>query len=88
MTHKFHMHSTLYYVYLCFLVKVNAPRLELILYYPHSIPLADFRSLNIIEYDIKSYQVKTTIVQCTKLHIEVLECNLSQKEMLVWPTSM
>ena len=38
---------------------------------------------NIIEYDVKSYQVKTTIVKFTKLQQKGLKLNRSQKEMLV-----
>ena len=33
-----------------------------------------------IEYDLKWYQFKTTIVKCTKVHIKVLKFNLSQKK--------
>ena len=43
---------------------------------------------NTIEYDVKSYQVKYTILKCTKVHIKGLKFNSSQKKMLVWPTSM
>ena len=32
---------------------------------------------NIIEYDVKSYQVKTTIVKCTKVRLKVLKFNCS-----------
>ena len=43
---------------------------------------------NTIEYDVKSYQVKTTIVKCTKVKPIGFKFNRSQKNMLVWPTSM
>ena len=42
---------------------------------------------NTIEYEVKSYQVKTTIVKCTKVRIKGLKFNRSQIETLVWPTS-
>ena len=38
---------------------------------------------NIIEYDVKSYRVKTTIVKCTKVRQKGLKFNRSQKDMLV-----
>ena len=38
---------------------------------------------NTIEYDVKSYQIKTTTVKCTKERQKVLNLNHSQKEMLV-----
>ena len=38
---------------------------------------------NTIEYDVISYQVKTTIVKCTKVRIKLLNFNRSQKYMLV-----
>ena len=34
---------------------------------------------NTIEYDVKSYQVKITILKCTKVCIKVLKFNRSQK---------
>ena len=43
---------------------------------------------NTIEYDVESYQVKMTIVKCTKLQIKGLDFNCSQKEILVFPTIM
>ena len=36
-----------------------------------------------IEYDLKSNQLKMTIVKCTKLRIKLLRFNPSQKNMLV-----
>ena len=39
---------------------------------------------NTIEYDVKSHQVKTTIVKCTKVHIKGVRFNRSYKNMLVW----
>ena len=38
---------------------------------------------NTIEYDVKSYQVKTNLLQCTKVWLNGLDFNGSQKEMLV-----
>ena len=38
---------------------------------------------NTIEYDVKSYQVKTTIVKCTNVRLKGLKFNRSQKETLV-----
>ena len=43
---------------------------------------------NNIEYYVKSNQVKTTIVKCTKVRKKGLKLNLSQKEMLVYTTYM
>ena len=43
---------------------------------------------NTIEYDVKSYQVKTSITKCTKVLIKGLKFNISQKKMLVFPTGM
>ena len=34
---------------------------------------------NNIDYDVESYQVKTTIVECTKKRIKVLKFNFPQK---------
>ena len=41
---------------------------------------------NIIEYDVKSLQVKTAIVKCTKVPQKVLKLNRSQKEIFVYST--
>ena len=43
---------------------------------------------NTIVYDVKSYQVKTTIVKWTKLRLKGLYFNFSKKEILVSPTIM
>ena len=43
---------------------------------------------NTIWYDVKSYQFKTTLVKYTRVRIKGLKFNSSQKDMLVWPTSM
>ena len=43
---------------------------------------------NTLEYDLKSYQVKTTIVKYTKVRMKILSFNCSQKDILVLPTSM
>ena len=43
---------------------------------------------NTIEYDVKSYQVKTIIVKCTKVYIKILKFNYSHKKTLGWPMSM
>ena len=43
---------------------------------------------NTLEYDVKSFQFKTTIVKYTKVGIKVLKFNLSQKDIMVWRTSM
>ena len=37
---------------------------------------------NAIEYDVKSYQVKVTVVKFTKVQLKGLKLNLPQKEML------
>ena len=42
---------------------------------------------NTIEYDVKSHQVKTALVNCTKVGIKGFKFDTSQKEVLVWPTS-
>ena len=41
---------------------------------------------NTIEYDMKSYQFKRTIVKYTKVLLKGLKFDHSQKEMLVSPT--
>ena len=41
-----------------------------------------------IEYDVKSYQVKTAPVKCTKLSLKGLKFKRPHKDMLVWPMSM
>ena len=38
---------------------------------------------NTIEYDVKSCQVKNTMVKYTKVRIKVLKFNSSQKKMLI-----
>ena len=43
---------------------------------------------NNVDYYVKSYQVKTTIVKFTKARIKWLEFNRSQKEALESPTSV
>ena len=43
---------------------------------------------NAIEYDVKSYQVTTTILKFTKLGIKGLNFIRSQKKMWVCPTVM
>ena len=43
---------------------------------------------NIIEYDVKLYQVKTNVVKFTKVWLKGLKFKRSQKEMLVWPAIM
>ena len=43
---------------------------------------------NTIEYDVKSYQLKTTIVTWTKVNIKGLNFNRSPKDLLVFPTSI
>ena len=43
---------------------------------------------NTIEYDVKSYQVKTAIVRYTKVRIKVFKLNISQKEIFLLPKSM
>ena len=44
---------------------------------------AEIDIVNTIEYGVKSYQVKTTIVKCTKVLQRVFKLNHSHKEMLV-----
>ena len=39
-----------------------------------------------IEYDVKSYQVKTAIVKCTKIKLRVLKFKRSHKDMLLYPS--
>ena len=39
-----------------------------------------------IEYYVKSYQIKTTVIKCTKSATNGLKFNQSQKDMLVQPT--
>ena len=43
---------------------------------------------NTIEYDMKSYQFKTVIVKCRNLRVKGLKLNRSQKNMLVYLTTM
>ena len=43
---------------------------------------------NTIDYDVKSYQVKTTIVKFKRVQIKGLKFNHYQKETLVDPTIM
>ena len=41
---------------------------------------------NTIEYDIKSYRFKMTIVKCTKVRLKLLKLKNLHKDMLVYPT--
>ena len=50
--------------------------------------LAEIYMGSTIYYDVKSYQVKMTIVKFKKVQLKGLKFNLSQKSMLVWPTFM
>ena len=43
---------------------------------------------NTIEYDVKSYQFKRTILKCTEVQLKVLQFKHSQKNMMEYPTSM
>ena len=49
---------------------------------------AEIDIVNTIEYDVKSYQVKATIVKYIKVLLRGLKFNCSHKYMLVYPTSM
>ena len=49
---------------------------------------AEIDICNTIEYDVKLYQVKITIVKYTEVRLKGLNFNLSHKEMLVWPIVM
>ena len=43
---------------------------------------------NTIEYDVKSYQVKMTIIRCKNVRQKGLKLNPSQKKMLIYSTYM
>ena len=50
--------------------------------------LAEIDMGNTIEYDVKSYQVKTTVVKCTRVQLKGLKFNRLQKEVLVYPKNV
>ena len=42
---------------------------------------AEIDKFNTMEYDVKLYQVKTSVVKCTKVRIKVLKFKRSYKNM-------
>ena len=51
-------------------------------------PRAEIDIVNTIEYVMKSCQVKMAIVKYTKVRVKGLKFDRSQKDMLVWTTSI